>query len=197
MIASVVALVGGCSLGFWQSTTPVPIVSVPVAPTGEVFSEWSDEKADNCKWWNGTYYFDTIMCNSFSVTRTGHSDITKALDRANRCAAHGATNCVLNGEIGFAVPTAFIYDDKEIGLRMLIAPRFLDLDTDNAVKTIKLQDPNNEHPNQLFSFNTTVRVEYLKGGSRSLETTTLNGQDAYCLQSLRRSVVPSCWEGLD
>ena len=195
MIATVVAV-----LGFWKSTAPLPIISVPIAPTGEVFTAWPEygDLVDNCNWWNGTYYFDPGMCNHFSVTRTSASDIQTALDRANRCAALGTTDCVLNGEIGFAVPTAFIYDEKEVGLRMLIAPRFLDPDDDNTtIKTIKMQDPTGEHPNQLFEFNTSVRVEYLKGGSRSMETATLTGQDAYCLQSLRRSIVPICWQGLD
>jgi hypothetical protein len=202
MIATAVVLVTSLVLGFWQSSTPLPVVSTPITTPGAVFTTWPDEEdteSAECNWWNGTHYFDTSMCNSFAVTRTSAADIAKAIDRASRCAARATTECVLNGEIGFAVPAAFIYDEREVGLRMLIAPRFVDLEpgTESVAKTVKLVDPTGDNPNQLFEFNTTVRVEYLKGGSRSLETSTLTGQDAYCLQVLRRSIVPTCWAGLD
>lgn len=186
-------------VGFWRSSSTLPVVSVPIAPAGQLFSEWEDGTVQ-CEWWNGTYTYSTDLCNSFAVTRLSASDVQKALDRANRCAALGTTDCVLNGEIGLAVPSAFIYDASEAGLRMLIAPRVLELDSEVqqvTVKTIRMMDPTGVHPNQLFEFNTSVRVEFLKGGSRSVETLQLTGNDAYCLQTLRRSIVPACWQALD
>ena len=200
------ALVAVASAGFWQSSaTPTPVVSVPIAPLGEMFAAWQDGDGAGvgvgvgddmaCNWWNGTHHYDTPVCDSFSVTRLSTGIVQAAIDRANRCAAVATTDCVLNGEIGFAVPSVFIYDKTEVSMRMLVAPRFLEIETDR--KTIKMQDPEGLHPNQLFDFNTSVRVEYLKGGSRTLETETLTGADAYCLQTLRRSIVPACWATLD
>lgn len=188
--------------GFWQSPAPPPIITVPISPTGAVFTDWAKEDGfegldDSCLWWNGTYYYDPVgHCNSFSITRVGANDAAKAIDRANRCAALATTDCVLSGEIGFSLPAAFIYDDTE-GMRMLIAPRLLPVASDVATKTVRLQDPTGEHPNQLFEFNNTVRVEYLKGGARIMETAVLEGNDAYCIQALRRAIVPACWEALD
>ena len=93
------------------------------------------------------------------------------------------------------MPAAFLYDEQD-GMRMLVAPRLLP--ADNATtRTVRLQDPRGEHANQLFELNDTVVVEYVRGGTRKLETQTLRGNDAYCLQTLRRAVVPACWNGLD
>lgn len=120
------------------------------------------------------------------ATRAGPS-------RAASGSRASATRCASPPRSG--VPAAFVYDD-ESGMRMVLAPKLLT--TPGAeTKTVRLQDPEGLHPNQLFEFNTSVRVEYLRAASRTMETLELHGKDAYCMQALRRSVVPTCWASLD
>jgi len=184
---------------FWSSVTVTepPLASVEIAPSGSVFSEWLSEAAEtaaDCRWWDGKTTYDSI-CSTFAVTRVGTATLAQATDRANRCAAQGTTGCVLNGEIGLALPALFLYDESAANMRMIIAPRLLA--QESTVKTVKIVDPLGEAPNQLFDFNSTITIEYLKGGARTLATETLRGNDAYCVQALRRSVAATCWEALD
>ena len=178
-----------------------------VAPSGQMFSAWASEDTDgtwegreaqlapDCDWWNGTYYYEFDLCNHMSVTRLPAATAQKAIERATRCAAHGTTDCVLSGEIGLNLPAAFVYDLTS-GMRMVLAPKLLPVDEAETM-TVRLQDPEGEHPNQLFEFQNVVRAEYLKAASRTMETVELKGNDAYCVQALRRAVVPTCWQSLD
>jgi hypothetical protein len=193
------------AVALWPSTADAPVTSLPIAPRGATFSEWKHEgddatySHDACAWWDGTFYYDPGACDAFSITRVASGDVATALERASHCAVVGETDCVLNGEIGFAIPAAFLYDADTAEMRMLIAPRYLPPSgtTETATKTIKMQDPNAHHANQLFEFNSTITVEFLKGGARTLETEVLTGQHAYCVQALRRSIAPACWQTLD
>ena len=200
----------GLTRGFWGSgTTDVPVVAVPIASDGAMFVPWASEDADadgtwdgreqqlapDCEWWNGTYYYDPSLCSHMSVTRLPAAVAQKAVERATRCAAHADTDCVLNGEIGLNLPAAFVYDAQH-GMRMILAPKLLEVE-EAELKTIRLEDPRAEHPNQIFQFRHVVRAEYLKAATRTMETLELRGNDAYCVQALRRSVVPTCWEALD
>lgn len=205
-------------LGFWgTNTAETPVISVPITPNGGTFAPWGiggplDEAGqwhdENCNWWNGTHYYDPGVCNAFSITRVSATDIDHALERASHCAkaVNGESECVLNGEIGFAVPSAFLYDHESAEMRMLIAPRYVVQSDPGTMKTVRMQDPfgpgtqagrDFTNPNQLFEFNTTVKVEYLRGGARTMATEEFTGQAAYCVQALRRSIAPACWEGLD
>ena len=202
-----------CTVGFWSKTAETPVISVPITPNGGTFTDWKESDTHiehkNCNWWNGTYYYDPGVCNAFSITRVSSGDVSQAIQRAQHCMmlTDGESECVLNGEIGFSVPSAFLYDHTTSELRMLIAPRYVNQAEPSPAKTIRMQDPrwgssggddtHIVHPNQLFEFNTTVTVEYLKGGARKVETEQLNGQEAYCVQALRRSIAPACWESLD
>lgn len=196
---------------FWSNTAETPVISVPIAANGNTFTDWPTEDSPvNCNWWNGTYYFDPSpgICNAFSITRVSSGDIAQAVQRAQHCMmlTDGESECVLNGEIGFSVPAAFLYDHTNSELRVLIAPRYMTQEEPGPIKTIRMQDPRGGngaddlyvvHPNQLFEFNTTVKVEYLKGGARTMAMEELKGQEAYCVQALRRSIAPACWEALD
>ena len=205
-------------LGFWSSqTTNTPVISIPITPNGGTFAKWDEEDGigdgwhpNTCNWWNGTYYYDTGVCNAFSITRVSSSDVDHALRRAQHCmtTTRGESECVLNGEIGFAVPSVFLYDNENAEMRMLIAPRYIASQDSAPAKMVRMQDPRvstdhgdethvSLHPNQIFEFNGTVTVEYLKGGARTMATESLEGQAAYCVQALRRSIAPACWEALD
>ena len=190
--------------GWWGSNQEVeiPVVALPVAYDGTMFSEWPSEQdgwpvdaAPECDWWNGTYYYDITFCSHMSVTRMPAMYAQQALARATRCAVHGATDCVLSGEIGLNMPAAFVWDESH-GMRMVLAPKLVEVPGAER-KTVRLQDPEGEHPNQLFDFHGEVRIEHLKAATRTMETLELQGNDAYCLQALRRAVVPTCWESLD
>ncbi len=174
----------------WFSTNELPIESVAVSANGKLFAD-----AERCNWWSGEVQYDVTACDTFSITRINPSSVEQALDRATRCALEGTTECVLNGEIGFNIPSVFVYDDTTAGLKMLVAPRILPIDTE--ARTVRMMDPTGELPNQVFTFNNTVKVEYLVGGARALETREFKGQAAYCIQALRRSISPACWAGLD
>ena len=207
--ASRAVVVVACAWWGTSKQVDAPVVARAVAPPGTMFAPWASEGADDdgtwegrehllapdCDWWNGTYYYDFELCNHMSVTRMPAAVAQKAVERATRCAAHGTTDCVLSGEIGLNLPAAFVYDD-ESGMRMVLAPKMLQVPT-AELRTVRLQDPEGEHPNQLFEFNTSVRVEYLRAASRTMQTLELHGKDAYCMQALRRAVVPTCWESLD
>ena len=175
-------------LGWFSSD--LPIESVAVSPKGALFSQH-----DACNWWSGEVQYDVAACDTFSITRVNPSSVEQAMDRATRCALAGTTECVLNGEIGFNIPSVFVYDEVSAGLKMLIAPRILPIDAD--ARTVRMMDPTGELPNQVFTFNNTVKVEYLVGGARALETREFKGNAAYCIQALRRSISPACWAGLD
>ena len=205
-----VGLVVGACAGWWSLSNEVeaPIVTVAVSNDGALFSPWASEDVANdawdgregqlapdCEWWNGTYYYDPSLCSHMSVTRMPAAVAEKALERATRCAAHADTDCVLSGEIGFSMPAAFVYDESA-GMRMIVAPKLLEIEG-GELKTVRLQDPAAEHPNQLFKFRDLVRAEYLKPATRTMATLELRGNDAYCVQALRRSVVPTCWAALD
>ncbi len=186
------------------------ITAVKIDASGEVLRAWPSETGDaagdvwdgrarqlapDCGWWRGTHYYDPELCTPFAITRLPAAIAERAVERANRCAVQATTDCVLYGEIGFNMPAAFLYDHEQ-GMRMLLAPKVVSADV-AVTKTIRLQDPAGEHPNQLFEFDDVVRVEYLRAGTRTLEIEELSGNAAYCLQALRRATVPTCWAGLE
>lgn len=189
----------------WFSNSPSePLSGSASEPQRDTFSVWKSEMdganaADgtDCVWWSGMSRYDmSAQCTPFVVTRIGTNVADKAMRRAAQCAAAAATDCVLSGEIGFNIPAAFVYD-AEAGMKMIVAPRILEPPLESDIKTVRLQDPMGEHPNQLFSFNDTVVVEFLRGGTRVMETEVFRANDAYCVQLLRRAVVAECWDAID
>lgn len=201
---------------FWGGATPAgPLTAVDVAPNNEMFANWPSGSnpgeyeglppTPTCNFWNASVYHDTTACNSFVVTRVSAQLYTAAMDRAQACALAHDTDCILSGEIGFAIPAAFIPASDATGFEMLIAPRIVyaadavtTAASDRPIRSVRMQDPSLEHPNHVALFNYSIAVEYLNGhGARSVQTTVLSGAPAYCVQALRRAIVPSCWATLD
>ena len=197
--------------GWWSRLTRqrnCPWRRSPLRPTARLFAPWASEDAGgawdgregqlapDCEWWNGTYYYDPSLCSHMSVTRMPATHAQQAVERATRCAAHGDTDCVLSGEIGLNLPAAFVYDEEPGHAHGRGAQAARDCRTRSA-RRCGCRTPKAEHPNQLFTFQHVVRVEYLKAATRTMETLELRGNDAYCMQALRRSVVPTCWTALD
>ena len=201
-------LVAGVGLGGWSPDAAMAWADAPdpvrVTSNGEMLAPWpSDEEdtaAPDCRWWNGTHQFSLGACGAFDVTRLSRVAASTALVRARRCAADFETDCVLNSEIGFDIPAAFVYDESD-GLKMVVAPRIIASSDDNdsgaADVAVRLQDPQSVHPSRTFRFNKTLTVEYIRGGTRVMETTTFRDSNAYCIQALRASVEAACWERLD
>ena len=160
---------------------------------------WSEGQyiEPNCSWWNGSVTYTSDLCSHFSLSRMASNSAGRAIERAVRCAAHYETECVISPEIGVSIPAAFVYDPEGSGMRMLIAPRVLPQATTPDVRTVRVQDPEEQTSGRLVEFNHSVRIEYLPGGSRAPVSETLNGSDAYCVQLLRAAFVDECWQQLD
>lgn len=176
--------------------TPSPYTAVEVTPLGGMFTHWDEEggASTDCTFWNGTFYYSPAACDPFAVSRISGAMAQSAVDRAIRCGAQHDTHCVLSGEIGFSAPAAFLYDESN-GFRMLLAPRLL---PQNSVsKMVRLQDPAAVAANIILTLNDTVTVEFMSGGSRTVQTELLKGAEAYCVQTLRASILPACWTSLD
>lgn len=193
------AIIFGSSL--WSPAsppTPSPYAAVEVTPSGQMFTFWDEEAAEpNCSFWNGTFYYAPAACDPFAVSRISQSMASSAIDRAVRCGAQFDTHCVLSGEIGFSAPAAFVYDATD-GFRMMLAPRvFPPASEDTTIKMVRLQDPASVSANVIMHFNSSITIEYMTGGSRTVNTETLTGSEAYCVQALRASILPACWATLD
>lgn len=200
-----IAVLASGSHGFWSSDAGLNAPPFSIAPTGELFTDWesetsaggAEERTPECAWWNGSFAYETHICSTFSVVRLGSAHTSKAMDRARRCAAVGNSPCVLNGEIGFAVPSLFLYDPYAVEMRMLVAPRVLKSAGAGAPVTVRMLDPEERHADKEFKFQRNVTVEYLPGGSRRVVEQAFTGLDAYCIQSLRHSISAECWASLD
>ena len=138
----------------------------------------------------------------FAVSRISPATASKAVERAIKCAADYDTQCILSGEIGFNAPAAFLYSADQ-GFRVVLAPKVVPLANEGegggegGQKLVRVNDPASQSTSMILRLNSTVAVEYVTPGSRSVVVETLTGSDAYCVQALRASVSPSCWEELD
>jgi len=171
-----------------------------ITPKGGLFTDWKTDEDGNevneCSFWNATHYYAPRVCDVFGVSRISISSGNKAIDRAIKCGARFEAQCILSGEIGFSSPAAFVYDSEQ-GFRMILAPRVIENETPVATKLVRLQDPSERAHNTLMKFNTSVTIEYINPGNRAVVVETLSGSEAYCVQTLRASVSPSCWLELD
>lgn len=176
--------------------TPSPYTAVEVSPAGQMFAPWDDEATEpDCTFWNGTYYYSPVACDPFAVSRISPMMANSAVERAIKCGAQHDTHCVISGEIGFSAPAAFVYDEAE-GFRMMLAPRILPTEG-STIKMVRMQDPSQHAANVIMHFNSSITIEYMSGGSRSVKTETVTGSEAYCVQTLRASILPACWTTLD
>jgi hypothetical protein len=202
MIGSAVTL--AASAWFSSESAPPPLRAV--TNDGVIFEPWladdeslwdgrEEPRAPECTFWNHTVQFESPLCSHFSLSRMSSSVHSRATSRALRCAAHHETECVLSPEIGVAIPAAFTYDHAGQTMRMLIAPRFLEHESER--RRVRLQDPGDESMRGSVELNHSVRVEFLPGGSRAPAVEVLAGAESYCVQLLRMAFGPACWAALD
>ena len=189
----------------WFGGTSAPDASyttVPATRTDAVIDVWALDTASlsdetppppDCVWRSPDTKYASPLCNVFTVSRLASTVATQATERAVQCAAHVDTECVLSPEIGLAIPAAFVYDHAE-GMRMIVAPRVINGSDERGVRAL---DPTGERVGEETTYNHSVQIEFLPGGSRVPATETLRGHDAYCVQLLREAFVPECWANLD
>jgi hypothetical protein len=180
--------------------TPPPMIKV--TEDGSFLSEWTDTSEDGfslppCKFYNATYQYTGALCSHFAVARMSRNIQVEALNRALACAAHFEIDCVLSPEIGLSVPAAFVYDPED-GLRMIIAPKLVDvpLNVNSENRLIEFRDPHGNRHAQM-NMQSTVGVEYLKGVTRQIQTEVFENTSAYCVQLLRLAFDASCWKDID
>ena len=178
------------------------ITVMPATKTDAVLDPWAadaqslhdeEEAAPECAWAQADTKYSSPLCSLFAITRFASTIGAQATERAVKCAVARDTDCVLSFEIGLAIPAAFLYDNTE-GMRMLVAPRIINGSDERGVRSL---DPVGERVGEELVFNYSVTVEYLPGGKRVPVTETLQGMDAYCIQELRRLIVPECWQELE
>jgi hypothetical protein len=196
MAHSLFALVAAAAFAFeeyWSNKQPL----VDVTRDGSFLSDWDwDDKVPPCSFFNGSYEYTGGLCSHFALARMSSATQIESTDRALACAAHFQTDCILSPEVGLSIPAAFIYD-QFAGLKMVIAPKILLLTEHNStVKRIGFQNPDSR-TSITMHFNDTINVQYLRGGTRVMESETMSGSSAYCVQLLRRAFDGQCWREID
>ena len=195
--ASLFAFLGG---GLWLLDEPKPVVYVNEGSS--FMSTWPSEAIagsglpPECNFWNQSVVFSSEMCSLFVVNRAAAA-YQAASKRAMRCTAAFGSECVLSPEIGLAMPAAFLHDYASSTMRMLIAPKLLPLEAEQVHVRVAPPGGDGLTDTKTLHFNRTVRVEYLEGATRQLRKETLSDDAAYCVQLLRLSFEPQCWEKLD
>lgn len=203
--AGAIFTVAATSSWFGAGPPDAPPPVVPATQNGAVFDHWamdddsvftdSAPSKPNCSFWNHSVVYSSELCSHFSISRISSGITTRAVDRAVKCAAWHETDCILSPEIGVSIPAAFIYDPAHAGLRMVVAPRLIEMDSE--IKTIRVADQSGSNGGFTMQFNQSVRAEYLPGGSRTPVTEVFSESDAYCLQLLRSAFDEDCWRALD
>ena len=193
------------SLGVIDTQVPDPIERA-VNDNDELLAYWpsednpySQELEPECMFYNSSVRYTSQLCSHFVLSRSSSSP-TQSFERARRCAAHFGTSCILSPEIGLSIPAAFLAAPEEReGMRMVIGPRLLEqTDTNSTTKLIRVKTPGGVFSNsRTMEFNHSIVIEFLDGYTRSSKQAKLVGEEAYCIQLLRRAFSNECWRGLD
>lgn len=198
------ALLGGSGLWFGGHDGDLPVVKIN--DDDSLMAHWPSEDygapydaEPECRFWNMSVQYRADLCNHFTIGRSA-STPAKARERALACAGMHGTECVLSPEIGLAIPAAFLYvsTGEAIGtMRMVLGPRLLPVET--AQQHVRVAPPSGDGvtDTRTFLFNTTIRVEFFDGATRSMATTQLEGEAAFCVQLLRVAFEARCWQQLD
>lgn len=168
-----------------------------------LLSSWISETLDSeseipldreCDFFNFSRSFSADFCDVFTLSRVTKSTIDIATRRAAKCAAKTGAECVLSGEIGLAIPAAFIINNNvDDGIMVVLAPKNMTLPVDEVAmkKHVRINDPDDSFSTKVV-FDDKTRVEFLTP-ARAVESRVFHGNDAFCLQLLRASYEPACW----
>lgn len=181
--------------GAWRGEDP-PTVKLETH-TSFLSPDWDPARPD-CKFYNASYKYKDGLCSHFSISRMGVGVQQEALKRALDCATAHETDCILSPEVGLSVPAAFVYDEVS-GLKMLIAPKFLDLTSELEAdpRAMELAMPDGKRTGVQLTLNSSVNVEFLEGATREIKQSILSGSSAHCAQLLRFAFVDECWASMD
>lgn len=195
--AGLLTLLGG---GMWLVDEPPPVVYVN--KNNGLFAEWPSESyggaslPPECNFYNQSVTFSSELCSLFVVNRVA-ALYQRASQRALSCAAAYGGECILSPEIGLGMPAAFLYDHATASMRMLIAPKLVPMESEPMHVRVAPPDGDGITSTRTMIFNNTVQVEYLDGKTKGLVQATLVASEAFCVQLLRHSFEPACWEALD
>jgi hypothetical protein len=180
---------------------PVPTFVPAVSQEGVVFQPWQSEDGSNeeelaepeCTWHNSSITYTSELCTPFHASRLATTNAKRAEYRALRCAAAARVECVLGAEIGFALPSLFLYNGVDT-MTMIAAPRLIEHESETT--WVKARSPSGGVP-MTIEVNKTIVVEYIGSGSRAPVTQTFHGDEAFCVQLARHAYASACWELLD
>lgn len=199
-LVSALAVFGGGSLWFTERRNRNVVF---VNENNELLAHWPSEsiidgsvRPPECDFYNDSVRFSADMCSHLAISRSS-STPTRAARRAMACAATVGTECILSSEVGFAIPTAFLYDHRTYAWTTAIAPKLLPHESE--VAHVRVAPPDGDGILDTFStkFNITVSVEFLDGITKQLRVEQFRGDQAFCIQLLRESYEPACWKKLD
>jgi hypothetical protein len=199
-IVSALAVFGGGSLWFAERSHRNVVF---VNENNELLAHWPSEsiidgsvRPPECDFYNDTVRFSADMCSHFAISRSANTP-SRAAQRAMACAATVGTECILSPEVGFAIPTAFLYDHTTYTWTTAIAPKLLQRDSELAYVRVAPPDGDGVLDTFTSKFNITVSVEFLDGITKQLRVEEFRGEHAFCIQLLRESYEPACWKKLD
>ena len=191
--------------GLLGSSHDAPVPDVPMKKVnidGSMLSKWVSDDLDHgepldseCIFYNNTVKLDPSACTLFTISRSSASLFQTATERAVRCASKANVECVLSAEIGFAIPVAFLADQTApSGMVAVVAPKIV---TAADEKYVRVSVP----PDALFesattTMNASINVEYMDDNKR-MQSAVFKGNNAFCVQLLRRAYDHTCWKQLD
>lgn len=199
-LVSALAVFGGGSLWFTDRRSRHVVF---VNENNELLAHWPSEsiidgsvRPPECDFYNDSVRFSADLCSHFAISRSANTP-SRAAQRAMACAATVGTECILSPEIGFAIPTAFLYDHTTYTWTTAIAPKLLPHESE--VSHVRVAPPDGDGVLDTFTtkFNTSVAVEFLDGITKQLRVEEFRGEHAFCIQLLRESYEPACWKKLD
>ena len=156
-----------------------------------------------CEWYSPEMgVLEDMTCEAIDLRRSTGSQLYSALDRAERCARASGETCILSHEVGFSVPSVFMYNASLARMRIMMVPHLDDEYASTQLKArVLVGDPlqetmhTNDHSTREMLFAKSIKVKYLEGAGASGirdEHAVLEGYEAYCVQLLNYSLTEAC-----
>lgn len=192
-------------LGLLGTSNDQPITDMPIKKVnldGSLLSKWLSDDLDldepldsECVFYNNTVNLDSNGCTLFTISRSPASIFQNALERAVRCATKNSVECILSPEIGLSLPVAFVADTTaQHGMLTIVAPQIMAEAGEEYVRVSV--PPDGLFESTVMKMNSTLSVDYMDEQKR-VRSSVLNGNQAFCVQLLRRAYHHTCWEQLD
>lgn len=155
--------------------------------------------ATQCHWWDADAHRDStdVQCTSLTMRRhMGRALTEEALDRATACARSHHVSCVLSHEIGYPLPAVMIWDASRGRMRMIMMPHARRLRNNATADRLRrvsvLPAPFNQSMGGYVDMYYGLTVEHVDRVSGDTIEEFLEGQDAFCVQSLLLSIPLEC-----